>query len=98
MEILRACGESINKRLLIAIAKWRWSGFMVETRDHGGVLLRILIDLGSEYCGNREHHEYELYLDLENIETRARDEIAADQWILRAFPSNHAERILRQCL
>lgn len=31
-------------------------------------LLRILTDRGSEYCGNREHHEYALYLDLENIE------------------------------
>jgi hypothetical protein len=31
-------------------------------------LLRILTDRGSEYCGNREHHEYVLYLDLENIE------------------------------
>lgn len=31
-------------------------------------LLRILTDRGSEYCGNREHHEYELYLDLEDIE------------------------------
>lgn len=31
-------------------------------------LLRILTDRGSEYCGNREHHEFALYLDLENIE------------------------------
>jgi transposase InsO family protein len=31
-------------------------------------VLRILTDRGSEYCGNREHHEYELYLDLEDIE------------------------------
>jgi len=31
-------------------------------------LLRILTDRGSEYCGNRESHEYALYLDLENIE------------------------------
>ena len=31
-------------------------------------LLRILTDRGSEYCGKREHHEYELYLDLENID------------------------------
>lgn len=31
-------------------------------------LLRILTDRGSEYCGNRETHEYALYLDLENIE------------------------------
>jgi hypothetical protein len=38
-------------------------------------LLRILTDRGSEYCGNREHHEYALYLGLENIEhskTKAR--------------------------
>lgn len=31
-------------------------------------LLRILTDRGSEFCGAREHHEYQLYLDLENIE------------------------------
>jgi hypothetical protein len=36
--------------------------------EQGIPLLRILTDRGSEYCGNREHHEYELYLDLENIE------------------------------
>jgi transposase InsO family protein len=34
----------------------------------GTPLLRILTDRGSEYCGNREHHEFALYLDLENIE------------------------------
>lgn len=36
--------------------------------EHGVALLRILTDRGSEYCGNREEHEYQLYLDLENIE------------------------------
>lgn len=36
--------------------------------SEGVPLLRILTDRGSEYCGNREHHEYELYLDIENIE------------------------------
>ncbi|MFN7835815.1 MAG: IS481 family transposase [Burkholderiaceae bacterium] len=36
--------------------------------EHGVPLLRILTDRGSEYCGNREHHEYALYLDIENIE------------------------------
>jgi hypothetical protein len=36
-------------------------------------MLRILTDRGSEYCGNRESHEYALYLDLENIDrTRTR--------------------------
>ncbi|HSL04890.1 MAG TPA: integrase core domain-containing protein, partial [Nitrospiraceae bacterium] len=43
--------------------------------EHGVPMLRILTDRGSEYCGNRESHEYALYLDLENIEhtrTKAR--------------------------
>ena len=38
-------------------------------------LLRILTDRGTEYCGNREHHEYQLYLAIEDIDhskTRAR--------------------------
>jgi hypothetical protein len=43
--------------------------------EYGVPMLRILTDRGSEYCGNRESHEYALYLDLENIEhtrTKAR--------------------------
>lgn len=38
-------------------------------------LLRMLTDRGTEYCGNREHHEYQLYLTLEDIDhtkTKAR--------------------------
>jgi len=31
-------------------------------------LLRILTDRGTEYKGSREHHEYELYLSIEDIE------------------------------
>lgn len=31
-------------------------------------LLRILTDRGTEYCGNREHHEYQLYIGIENID------------------------------
>jgi hypothetical protein len=34
-------------------------------------LLRVLTDRGSEYCGNPERHEYELYLAVEDITTRA---------------------------
>ena len=36
--------------------------------EQGVPMIRILTDRGSEYCGNRESHEYALYLDLENIE------------------------------
>jgi len=38
-------------------------------------LLRVLTDRGTEYCGAREHHEYQLYLALEDIDhsrTKAR--------------------------
>jgi transposase InsO family protein len=31
-------------------------------------LLRVLTDRGTEFCGNRESHEYQLYLALENID------------------------------
>jgi len=31
-------------------------------------LLRILTDRGTEFCGAREHHEYQLYLDIEDID------------------------------
>lgn len=38
-------------------------------------LLRVLTDRGTEYCGAREHHEYQLYLAIEDIDhtkTKAR--------------------------
>lgn len=38
-------------------------------------LLRVLTDRGTEYCGQPEHHEYQLYLAVENIDhskTRAK--------------------------
>jgi hypothetical protein len=36
--------------------------------NHDIGLLRILTDRGSEYCGNPERHEYELYLAIEDID------------------------------
>jgi transposase InsO family protein len=38
-------------------------------------LLRILTDRGTEFCGQREHHQYQLYIAIENIDhtkTKAR--------------------------
>ena len=31
-------------------------------------MLRVLTDRGTEYCGNPERHEYELYLAIEDID------------------------------
>lgn len=36
--------------------------------QHEIPLLRILTDRGTEYCGSREHHEYQLYLAIEDID------------------------------
>ena len=35
---------------------------------HEVKLCRVLTDRGTEYCGNPEHHEYELYLALEDVD------------------------------
>jgi hypothetical protein len=36
--------------------------------EHDIKLLRVLTDRGSEFCGNPERHEYELYLTVEDID------------------------------
>ena len=43
--------------------------------EHRVPLLRILTDRGTEYCGNRQQHEYQLYLaqeDIDHTKTRAK--------------------------
>jgi transposase InsO family protein len=43
--------------------------------EHGVVLQRVLTDRGTEFCGQPDRHEYELYLAIENIDhtrTKAR--------------------------
>jgi len=45
---------------------------LLEMNDVG--LLRILTDRGTEYCGRPEHHDYQLYLavnDIEHTKTKA---------------------------
>lgn len=44
-------------------------------QQHQIPLLRVLTDRGTEYCGAREHHEYQLYLAIEDVDhskTKAR--------------------------
>jgi hypothetical protein len=40
--------------------------------EHDVKLLRVLTDRGSEFCGNPERHEYELYLAVEDIDRAPR--------------------------
>jgi transposase InsO family protein len=54
--------------------------------EHDVRLLRILTDRGTEYCGNRETHEYQLYLAIENIDhskTKARS--PQTNWVCERF-------------
>ena len=37
-------------------------------QQHDIPLMRILTDRGTEYCGAREHHEYQLYLTIEDVD------------------------------
>jgi transposase InsO family protein len=54
--------------------------------EHGVPLLRILTDRGSEYCGNREHHEFALYLDPEGIDhTRTKTQSLQTNGICERF-------------
>jgi hypothetical protein len=36
--------------------------------EQGIIVSRVLTDRGTEYCGNPQSHEYELYLAVENID------------------------------
>ena len=36
--------------------------------EHGIPLLRVLTDRGTEYCGKKDQHEYQLYLAVEDID------------------------------
>ena len=37
-------------------------------QQHDIPLMRILTDRGTEYCGARENHEYQLYLTIEDVD------------------------------
>jgi transposase InsO family protein len=54
--------------------------------EHDVRLLRVLTDRGTEYCGNRESHEYQLYLAVEDIDhTRTRTKSPQTNGICERF-------------
>jgi hypothetical protein len=58
-------------------------------------LSRVLTDRGTEYCGNPEHHEYELYLALEDIDhsrTKTKSPQTNGIWLDECFHRGLAER------
>lgn len=62
----------------------------------GVSLLRVLTDRGSEYCGNVEHHEYQLYLAIENIDhTRPKTKSPQTNGICERFHRTILEEFYR---
>ena len=63
--------------------------------DHGAKLLRVLTDRGSEFCGNPERHEYELYLAVEDIDhSRTKTKSPQTNGLCEPLPQDCAQRVL----
>jgi transposase InsO family protein len=64
--------------------------------EHGIVVSRVLTDRGTEYCGNPEHHEYELYLAVEDIDhTRTRTKSPQTNGICERFHKTMLDEFYR---
>lgn len=70
-----AFGKLYDRKNALVAADLLNDRVMPFFEDNGIPLLRILTDRGSEYCGNRETHEYQLYLaiaDIDHTKTKAK--------------------------
>lgn len=63
-----ACVKLYDKKTPITAADLLNDRVVPFFDEHGIKLLRVLTDRGTEYCGNPERHEYELYLAIEDID------------------------------
>jgi len=63
-----ACCKLYDRKNALVAADMLNDRILPLFEEQGIPLLRILTDRGTEYCGTREHHEYELYLTLEDID------------------------------
>jgi hypothetical protein len=63
-----ACAKLYDRKTPITAADLLNDRVIRFFESHEVTLLHILTDRGSEYCGNPERHEYELYLAIEDID------------------------------
>src|SRR6185312_100465 len=63
-----ACAKLYDRKTPITAADLLNDRVIPFFDTHDVKLLRVLTDRGSEYCGNPERHEYELYLAVEDID------------------------------
>ena len=62
------CAKLYDRKTPITAADLLNDRVLPFFEEHDVKLLRVLTDRGSEYCGNPERHEYELYLAVEDID------------------------------
>jgi transposase InsO family protein len=63
-----ACAKLYDRKTPITAADLLNDRVIPFFDSHEVRLLRMLTDRGSEYCGNPERHDYELYLAIEDID------------------------------
>lgn len=63
-----ACAKLYDRKTPITAAELLNDRVVPLFEEHEIPLLRVLTDRGTEYCGNPERHEYELYLAVEDID------------------------------
>jgi hypothetical protein len=63
-----ACAKLYDRKTPLTAADLLNDRGLPLYEEHGIPLCRVLTDCGTEYCGLAEHHEYELYLAVENID------------------------------
>jgi transposase InsO family protein len=63
-----ACAKLYDRKGALVAADMLNDKVIPFFEEHNIALLRILTDRGTEFCGVREYHEYELYLALEDID------------------------------
>ena len=63
-----ACAKLYDRKTPITAASLLNDRVLPFFEAHEVKLLRVLTDRGSEFCGNPERHEYELYLAVEDID------------------------------
>src|ERR1700747_192766 len=63
-----ACAKLYDRKTPITAADLLNDRVVPFFEEHDVKLLRVLTDRGSEYCGNPERHEFELYLAVEDID------------------------------
>jgi transposase InsO family protein len=89
-----ACAKLYDRKTPITAADLLNDRVLPFFDSHEVKLLRVLTDRGSEYCGNPERHEYELYLAIEDIDHSRTKTKSPQTKHLRALPQDRAQRIL----